>query len=249
MLSADARPATGLVAHVCSSGAAFCLRSPVAARRARAYPPTRYGASMLGPSACVSATHDVRQQRATRDRERRRRYGRCGTRPPVILAAPRRRSSRSAAEREGARAHASSTPTTPPQRLPGGRRWPDSRSSVVGYPTSTSSSATLLDDSEDVACAVPRRHLGSVYRRRTHFSSVNTRWYRNVARVQCTTRRHSDRSPRVRRAATTTPCSSTGASTGRSASRSTRRRRRPASAARPATPSSTSAARWARATS
>ena len=69
-----------------------------------------------------------------------------------------------------------------------------------------------------------------------------------VDRVHAGRRRHDSRRNGAP-AATTTPCSSTAASTGRSRSRSTRPRRRPGSAARRATRSRAWGARWGRGTS
>ena len=105
----------------------------------------------------------------------------------------------------------------------------------------------LLHDERRPAGAATRRSTTSGTRRRTTSRRSTTS---GTASRSSTCRTSSARSRRSGApAATTTRCSSTAASTGRSRSRSTRPKRRPAWRARRAIRSSTSAARWGRATS
>ena len=81
-----------------------------------------------------------------------------------------------------------------------------------------------------------------------HFASFNNQFYRKVDRVHAGRGRAPSRASGAP-AATTTRCSSTAGSSGRSRSRSTRPRRTPAWPARRATPSRTWTARWGTAAS
>ena len=105
----------------------------------------------------------------------------------------------------------------------------------------------FLHDERDRAAAATRTSTTSGTRRRTtsRRSTIS-----GTASPSSTCRMSSAPSRRSGApGATTTRCSSTAGSTGRSRSRSTPRKRRPAWAARRAIPSSTSTARWGRATS